>query len=92
MSDSESEDVPAKKKKGKVNKHLHTREMEKLARMRGDEFVTKEGTLVEAKITGPDCQCHKVCMTFHLKIGILFCNQDLNQLTCLKGCCLRYTL
>lgn len=58
MSDSESEDVPAKRKKGKVNKHLLTREMEKLARRRGYEFDTKEGTLVEAKITGPDCQCN----------------------------------
>lgn len=37
--------------------------MEKLARRRGDEFVTKEGTLVEATRTGPDCQCRKVCMT-----------------------------
>lgn len=63
MSDAESEDVPAKRKKGKVNKHLLTREMELLARRRGNEFVTKEGKLFEAKITGPDCQCCKVCMT-----------------------------
>lgn len=60
MSDSENEDVPAERKKGKVKKHLHTREMENLARRRGDEFVTKEGMLVEATITGPDCQCRKV--------------------------------
>lgn len=63
MSDSECEENQPKRKKGKVNKHLHVREKEKMARRRGEEFVTKEGTLIEAKQTGPDCECRKVCTT-----------------------------
>lgn len=61
MSDSEEEQEITGKKR-KLNKEMHTKEIEKLARQRGEEFVTHTGKLVEAKVTGPDCTCRKKCM------------------------------
>lgn len=60
-SDSGSGDEP-RRKKGRVNKEKHVREMEKLARRQGEEFVTSAGVLVLAKTTGPNCKCRKKCM------------------------------
>ncbi|KAJ9593391.1 hypothetical protein L9F63_015095 [Diploptera punctata] len=61
MCDSEEEYEP-ERKRGKANKDLQCKEKEKLARQKGKEFVSCKGLLVEAKTTGPDCNCHKKCM------------------------------
>ncbi|KAG8316844.1 hypothetical protein J6590_040099 [Homalodisca vitripennis] len=54
MSESDSDDqLEPRRKKGKVNKHLHNK---------GEEFVTDKGKLVEKKTCGPDCSCKKLCM------------------------------
>ncbi|KAG8327967.1 hypothetical protein J6590_006142 [Homalodisca vitripennis] len=62
MSDIESESGQPRRKQGKINKNLHSRDMEKLGRRRDEEFLTKESLLVEARKTGPYCDCLMVCM------------------------------
>lgn len=58
MSESECES-PIKKRRGSGN----TTKVMKEARLRGEEFVTTKGKLVEKKSTGPDCKCKKMCTT-----------------------------
>ena len=55
-SESEYESC-AKKRKGCGK----MKELMKSTRLRGDEFVTTEGRLVEQKITGPKCEWKKMC-------------------------------
>lgn len=62
MSDSTDSEGEHERKRRKMNKKLHIKEKEKLARQEGVEFVTHKGKLVNAKITGPDCTCRKKCM------------------------------
>lgn len=59
MSGSDEEMVSPSRKGSKLNS---IKETEKLARQRGEEFVSHKGLLVEAKVTGVDCSCRKKCM------------------------------
>lgn len=61
MADSEDNGEPVRTK-GKVNKHNHTKEFMKIARSKGEEFVTNTGLLVDAKKTGKDCTFRAKCM------------------------------
>lgn len=61
MSDSDEEYVPPKGKKRQLHKEEHVREKEKIARRHGEEFVTSKGVLVQAKTTGPNCECKRKC-------------------------------
>ncbi|KAE9522462.1 hypothetical protein AGLY_017123 [Aphis glycines] len=61
-SDSEGSITEPRRKRGKFNKSQHLKEIEKSARQRGEEFVTSKGNLIEAKVTGPNCDCRKKCM------------------------------
>lgn len=54
---SESEESPAKKRRGVGNAVTKM----KAARLSGEEFVTTCGKLVEKKSIGPDCDCRKKC-------------------------------
>ncbi|KAG8308655.1 hypothetical protein J6590_104592, partial [Homalodisca vitripennis] len=48
---SENEESPAKKRRGVGNAVSKM----KVARLKGEEFVTTSGVLVEQKTTGPEC-------------------------------------
>lgn len=56
MSESECES-PVKKRRGSGN----IKGVMKEARLKGEEFVTTAGRLVEQKSTGLDCTCKKLC-------------------------------
>lgn len=60
MSESENEEPRSKKRQ--LNKDEHVFNKEKLARRRGEEFVSSTGLLVSAKVTGPNCECRNKCM------------------------------
>ena len=40
------------------------KELEKWTRQRGEEFVISKANLIGARVTGPNCNCHKKCMTY----------------------------
>lgn len=61
MSSSEDDTSEPRRKRGKINKEQHVKEMENQGRQRGEEFVTSKGHLVEARVTGRDYNCHKKC-------------------------------
>ena len=61
-SDSEGSITEPRRKRSKFNKSQHIKEIEKSARQRGEEFVTSKGNLIEARVTGPNCDCRKKCM------------------------------
>lgn len=61
-SDSEGSTTEPRRKRGKFNKSQHIKEIEKSARQRGEDFVTSKGNLIEARVTGPNCDCRKKCM------------------------------
>lgn len=60
--DASSDTSEPRRKKGKVTKHKHAKEIMKRARSKGEEFVTNTGLLVEVKKTGKDCACRNKCM------------------------------
>lgn len=35
-----------------------------MIRQRGEEFLTSEGNLIEARVTGSNCDCRKKCMIY----------------------------
>lgn len=51
-TDSEGSISEPRRKRSKLNKAQHTKEVEKLARQRGKEFCTHKGNLLEARVTG----------------------------------------
>lgn len=59
MSDNDSESENPVKRRGSGS----VKSAEKKARREGVEFVTAQGVLVEAKVTGPDCTCRNLCMS-----------------------------
>lgn len=54
---SENDERPIKKRRGSGN--IET--IMKTARLKGQEFVTTKGRLVDRKQTGPDCNCRNMC-------------------------------
>lgn len=68
MSESECES-PVKKRRESGNK----KKIMKQARLKGQEFVTTSGRLVEQKKSGPECNCKKMCT-------IMFNSEDKEQI------------
>lgn len=54
MSESECES-PIRKRRGSGK----MTQIQKDARLKGEEFVTTQGKLIEKKVSGPNCNCKK---------------------------------
>lgn len=63
MSDTDEDLSQPKRRKGIINKSNYKKEVIKIARSQGKQYINSRGNVVPAKTTGPDCNCRDACTT-----------------------------
>lgn len=89
--DSERSTSEPRRKRNKLNKAQHIKEIEKLSRQRREEFCTHKGNLIEAKVTGSNCDCRKKCKDYFsvreknlllVKIMVIVLKMNVTRISC----------